>query len=111
MRKTFIYITLLFSFYSNIAAASVCSRTQVVVDAILSELEDSYKLTNINCQQVTAKHLLKIESLHGIYSTDELNFGDFDGLYNLKELSLSDIRLERIDGEIFRHLKKLEYLS
>ena len=85
---------------------SVCKRTPIVAGKLTA-------LTNrLKCEDVTEFDLLNIGSLdltsQGITA---LNSEDFDGLWNLRELNLSNNRFSRLPEGVFDDLTSLNRLE
>ena len=76
----------------------ICSRTPQVEEAILDEIE-AHTGGRPHCGETTDRDLLAVGALRlaGNYPVDEIRMEDFEGLANLKVLSLADNGLR---GEI-----------
>ena len=108
-RRTLIVLSfslLLFPFDSLAQTVSICSRTDEIQAAILSELP-----SGTNCDSVTSAQLAGITSLvAGHNNISMLRVGDFSGLTGLENLDLFNIQLTTLPEKLFDGLTSLENL-
>ena len=95
----------------------ICNRTQRVEDRIMVRLKYVHSFKG-GCADVTEVELAKVEHLflRRNPSTDRpvtvsLRRQDFEGLWNLVELDLADIRLSSLPAGVFAGLTDLEVLN
>ena len=100
------FTLLLFPFDSQAQTVDICSRTDEIQAAILSELP-----SGTNCDSVTSAQLAGITSLvAGHNNISMLSVGDFSGLTGLDTLSLFHIQLTTLPEDLFDGLTSLENL-
>ena len=89
-------------------SAGICGRTPQVRDAILSRLSDVSQ-----CADVTGDHLASIDGRLHLEEKDitSLRAGDFDGLTELRTLSLWHNQIEELPSGVFDSLTALESLN
>ena len=108
-RRTLIVLSfslLLFPFESLAQTVNICSRTDEIQAAILSELP-----SGTNCDSVTSAQLAGITSLvAGHNNISMLRVGDFSGLTGLENLDLFNIQLTTLPEKLFDGLTSLENL-
>ena len=95
----------------------ICNRTQRVDDRIMVRLKYVHGFKG-DCADVTEKELAKVEHLFLRRNpsterpfTVSLRQQDFEGLWNLVELDLADIRLGSLPAGVFAGLTDLEVLN
>ena len=95
----------------------ICNRTQRVEDRIMVRLKYVHGFKG-GCADVTEKELAKVEHLFLRRNpsterpfTVSLRRQDFEGLWNLVELDLADIRLGSLPAGVFAGLTDLEVLN